>query len=278
MPTGTEQRSTRWGKVHAWWLHRADLDADHLAVLAALSTYADPEGYCEPSQSTLARQLRRSRPWVNRVIAELSQRGLITKEARKRKHNNGTTSCRYQLRVDPPADVAPVRPMTERVVEANTPCHRDDTNQQAQEQIQTTHCSAGDGKPGNDPNRPAREAHAGERDGRSVEVAGDWAPSPLAMDRGRQLCPDVDLAVHAAMFVYKCRAKGYRCLPERIDDSWLSWLANDCLRDARNIQPVAGRPARLAVRANAANRAQERFEAWAMASRMPKPQSSNSWS
>ncbi len=278
MPTGTEQRSTRWGKVHAWWLHRADLDADHLAVLAALSTYADPEGYCEPSQSTLARQLRRSRPWVNRVIAELSQRELITKEARQRKHNNGTTSCRYQLRAAPPTDAAPVTPMTERVVETDTPRHGDDTNQQVQEQIQTAHRGASDGQPADDPDRPASEAHVGGRDGRTDEVPGDWTPSPPAMDRGRRLCPDVDLAVHAAMFVHKCRAKGYRCLPGRIDDSWLSWLADDCLRDARNAQPVTGRPAWLAVRADAANRAQERFEAWAMASRMPKPQSSNSWS
>jgi len=268
MPIGTEQRSTRWGKVHAWWLHRADLDADHLAVLAALSTYADPEGYCEPSQSTLARQLRRSRPWVNRVIAELSQRGLITKEARQRKHNNGTTSCRYQLRSAPPADAAPVTPMTERVSEADTPRHRDDTNHRVQEQIQTAQRCAGDGQPADDPDRSASEAHAGERDGKSDEVPGDWTPSPPAMERGRRLYPDVDLAVHAAMFVHKCRAKGYRCLPGRIDDSWLSWLADDCLRDARNAQPVAGRPARPAVRAKAANRAQERFEAWAMASRM----------
>ena len=40
------------------------VDADRLAVMAALCTYADEAGFCEPSQATLARRLSRSRPWA----------------------------------------------------------------------------------------------------------------------------------------------------------------------------------------------------------------------
>jgi hypothetical protein len=86
----------RWGKVQAWWLRHPDIDADHLSALAALATYADEARYCEPSQATLARWLKRSRPWVNRVIAELVGVRLLEKTTRSRP-NGGTTSCRYRL-------------------------------------------------------------------------------------------------------------------------------------------------------------------------------------
>ncbi len=80
--------TTRWGRVPAWWLLHPDVDADRFCVLA---TYADEHGVCVPSQVTLAQRLQRSRPWVNRVVAQLAAAGLLEKVQRSR-GNGGTTS------------------------------------------------------------------------------------------------------------------------------------------------------------------------------------------
>ena len=72
------------GKVPAWWLMHPEIDADRFCVMASLATYACRDGVCDPSQATLARRLKRSRPWVNRVIAELSAAHLLRKVARFR--------------------------------------------------------------------------------------------------------------------------------------------------------------------------------------------------
>ncbi|MEI8395241.1 MAG: helix-turn-helix domain-containing protein [Rhodospirillaceae bacterium] len=49
-----------------------------LAVLVTLKRHADfASGEAFPSQATIARKLGRSRPWVNRVIAELAEQLLV---------------------------------------------------------------------------------------------------------------------------------------------------------------------------------------------------------
>jgi hypothetical protein len=78
------------------WRDDDRLDADHIAVLAVLSTYADRHGVCWPSQSTLAQKLRRSRPWVNRVLRDLAEFGVISK-LRRRYPKRGERSCLYDL-------------------------------------------------------------------------------------------------------------------------------------------------------------------------------------
>ena len=136
---------TRWGKIPAWWLLHPAVDADRLAVMAALCTYADEAGFCEPSQATLARRLSRSRPWVNRVIADLATAGLIRKQARSRQ-NGGTTSCRYQLAQTPEQARSfvqdgppPVMGETGLCPNRDRPCHPADTSHAIPEQIQDTH-------------------------------------------------------------------------------------------------------------------------------------------
>lgn len=61
----------RFGFVQRAWFVHPQLDAARIAVLSAFSTYADREGWCWPSQDTLARDLKKSRPWVTGIITAL---------------------------------------------------------------------------------------------------------------------------------------------------------------------------------------------------------------
>ena len=72
----------RFGIVPSAWLDREDVGIAELAVLTALSTYADKEGYCFPSQTRMADQLGRSQAWVSKVITHLVRNGLITRRQR----------------------------------------------------------------------------------------------------------------------------------------------------------------------------------------------------
>ena len=249
----------RWGRIPAWWLDHPDLDADGLAVLAALSTYADEAGVCWPSQATLADKLKRSRPTVNRILGRLEALGLVGIEHR-RSANGGRLSCRYRLAliasngmqdgagVDIPADSS-----------ADSPCSATSHEQPEPEQIPDTHHWRAD--------EGTLSAPAG-----GVEpVAPDWTP-PLA-DRqwAAERFPDIDVDGYAERFVQQCRAHGYRYRDPAA--AWRSWLLQDAGRMAQ--QPAAsargqnGRAARTSSRtaasgSNAATAsAEQRLSAWA---------------
>ena len=208
---------TRWGKVRAWWLRHPDIGADHFGVLAALSTYADEQGFCEPSQATLARWLKRSRPWVNRVIAELVEAGLLEKVARTR-NNGGTTSCRYHLLAAAPSRASTVRPLTEGVKSGDSPCQPPDTNQHHLKHNQ----------------EPAHRAQVHDHSSQSLGIGlacdivdMDWQPSPAVVKRALDLYPDLDVVEHTTLFVSRCRGKGYQVRRGGEDDIWLAWLIED---------------------------------------------------
>jgi hypothetical protein len=203
---------TRWGKVHAWWLRHPDIDADRLSVLAALSTYADEDGYCEPSQATLARWLKRSRPWVNRVIAQLVGVGLLEKTARSRA-NGGTTSCRYRLLSQ--ATVASAMPPVNGY---DAPRHTCDTNQAEVKQSQVSAHNA---------RAPSTQDCYGYEREVSQLFPADWQPAEGVVERALALYPNANLIEHTALFVARCRGKGYKVEPCRADDLWLAWLVDD---------------------------------------------------
>jgi len=255
----TERRSTRWGRVQAWWFQRVDLDADHLAVLAALSTYADCDGFCEPSQSTLAAQVKRSRPWVNRVIGDLARLGLIEKTARHRRHNNGTTSCRYKLAFEECSDAGSVPGMTPAVAADDTPCRPDDRTQRLKELNQDT-------RPPHEP--LSGTIMAGKAD-ETEAIPDGWVPSHAAIAEARNLCGTIDPERHAAMFALKCRAKNYRYARGKLDQAWLSWITEDWLREEQRTAGVAGRLAHANVRVTSAERQERRFAAWARSAATP---------
>jgi hypothetical protein len=266
----------RWGRAPAWWLQHPATNLDLIGVLCALCTYADKDGFCEPSQATIARQLKRSRPWVNRVIADLTEFGFIEKEVRHRKHNNGTTSCRYRLLDEPRYCDAPVASATEPVTDGDTPCHRDDTTHLYQEHKQTPPAIARAAEPIKSSSSKCEEAAAVAD--QLAEIPDNWMPSANAAKRASLLHPEIDLAVHAAMFVHKCRAKNYRCIAGRLDDLWLSWVATDRLRDDKEAKPALTRPNKAGATLRPAERAEERFDAWAMAAMARATRSTDPWS
>jgi hypothetical protein len=268
----------RWGRAPAWWLQHPATNLDLIGVLCALCTYADRNGFCEPSQATIARQLKRSRPWVNRVIAELTALGFIEKEIRQRKHNNGTTSCRYRLLDEPCQSTASVTEVTEAVTAENTPRHRDDTTHLYQEHKQTPLAIVREAELTKSQSSKREEAAAGVVTDQLAEIPDNWKPSDDAAKRAGFLHPEIDLAVHAAMFVHKCRAKNYRCVPGRLDDLWLSWVATDRLRDDKEAKTAPTRPNKPNAARRPAERAEERFDAWAMAAMTRANQPADPWS
>ena len=243
---------TRWGKVPAWWLLHPAIDADKFCVLAALATYADDEGFCEPSQATLALRLKRSRPWVNRVIAELTTGCFLEKTMRTRR-NGGTTSCRYRLnQIAPDPSATAVTGQTPVCHLADAPRHVQDTNQPVSKQIQETQPTA---------RAAVRQPHEGLTE--TIEpVAEDWHPSQTAIAKALLVYPEADCQSHAVMFVARCRSKGYRYRPDTLDDTWLAWFIEDQRRDiARRSRGPLARLARPRQR----DVGDDRFEAWAIA-------------
>jgi Helix-turn-helix domain len=268
----------RWGRAPAWWLQHPKTDLDLIGVLCALCTYADKDGFCEPSQATIARQLQRSRPWVNRVIADLTALGFIEKEIRQRKHNNGMTSCRYRLLEEPRHCGADVTAVTEPVIAEDTPRHRDDTTHLIQEHKQTPLAIAREAEPIEFQPSKDDEATTITVADQFAEIPDNWEPSDDAAKRASLLHPEIDLAVHAAMFVYKCRAKNYRCIPGRLDDLWLSWVATDRLRDDKEARAAPARPNKPSAMRRPTERSEERFDAWAMAAMTKASRSTDPWS
>ncbi|MBK1842597.1 helix-turn-helix domain-containing protein [Azospirillum sp. YIM B02556] len=246
----------RWGRIPAWWLDHPDLDADGLAVLAALSTYADEAGVCWPSQATLAEKLKRSRPTVNRILGRLEALELVGIEHR-RSANGGRLSCRYRLvllagnaatdgaGVDSPVDSP-----------ADSPCSAASHEQPEPEQIPDT-----------------LHRRADEHETTPAEpVPQDWVPAPTDRQWATAQFPEVDVGRHAERFVQQCRAHGYRYRDPAA--AWRSWLLQDMARVTARMEqrPAAtvrapdgraGRAGSRPVMPTAAAGAEQRLSAWA---------------
>ncbi|MDQ2105135.1 helix-turn-helix domain-containing protein [Azospirillum isscasi] len=205
----------RWGRIPAWWLGHPDIDADGLAVLAALATYANARGECWPSQATLATALKRSRSTVNRILGQLAEAGVIGMEAR-RSASGGRLSCLYRLRLVPgegpiPAAGAeegrtrmpPVPPAAKDVAPADSPCAPVRQEQPESEQTPDSHASRG----------PAQD------------VPDGWMPDAADRAWAEIRFAGVDLDRHAEGFRLRCRAHGYRY--RDVGAAWKAWLAQD---------------------------------------------------
>lgn len=282
--------TTRWGRVPAWWLLHPDVDADCFCVLAALATYADEHGVCVPSQATLAQRLRRSRPWVNRVVAELAAAGLLEKTGRSR-GNGGTTSCLYRLRMAPPdgaasdadtplppdptqaapAQAAPDADVTGPMLPSDTPCQAGDTNHLYLKQ---------NNSPAPRTAAPVHSVHDAD-----VEVPPNWEPSAADTTEALRLCPGANLPIHTARFRARCRARGYRYRAGHLGDAWLAWLLEDHGAPSRDggghpppgPRPATSGPARIPFSPALPHPAQ-RFAAWAAAAAVPPARAASPWS
>jgi hypothetical protein len=84
-------------------LRSQGMDAADIGLLAILASHTNEMGECYPSQSTLATQVLRERPWVNRRLSVLSQTELGSVKAlekvRRSLRKGGETSCLYRIPV-----------------------------------------------------------------------------------------------------------------------------------------------------------------------------------
>lgn len=68
-----------------------------LRTLCAICVYSDQEGYCWPSQSTLARNIGVTRETINRHIRQLKSLGYIMVERRYKKDGGQTSNAMWVL-------------------------------------------------------------------------------------------------------------------------------------------------------------------------------------
>lgn len=213
-----EAAGVRWGKTPSWWLDRPEVDADALAVLCALSTFANRQGRCWPSQATLAAKLKRSRAWVNKTLGRLADAGLIV--ARDRwSENGGRLSCLYELKTDPPGETPPRRDDDAPVVETSAPCRS-----QRHKQPESEHIT--DSPAEREPARTGETDRMKRPETQAAPVADDWVPSAedrvWAEDRHGTT---VDIDRHVETFRLRCRAHGYRY--RDVGAAWRAWLNQD---------------------------------------------------
>ncbi|GLR80971.1 helix-turn-helix domain-containing protein (plasmid) [Azospirillum oryzae] len=210
MTSTSTDTTSRWGKIPAWWLDHPDLDADGFAVLAALATFADEQGVCWPSQSTLASKLKRSRPTINRILQRLDNIGLVAIEHR-RGRDGSRLSCLYRLRVERDGDgtkegaVRPVPAEDRDDSVVNVPCPPASQEHLHSEQI------------------PESLAPGGR--GLAQDVPADWMPTTDDLAWARSRFGAVDLGQHVEGFVLRCQAHGYRY--RNVSAAWRSWLVQD---------------------------------------------------
>ena len=102
-----------------------------LRVLGILCRYTDKNGYCFPSQSTIAKRLGLARSTINYHIKKLRQLGYLQIE-RRTTSSGGETSCLYRITTPPEADSpddlqidTPDNPNLDTPADANISTHAD---------------------------------------------------------------------------------------------------------------------------------------------------------
>jgi len=157
------------------------MDAADIGLLVVLASHADDDGTAHPSQSTLAEEVGRERPWVNRHLAALAKTGIgedtAVEKVRRKLSKGGETSCRYRI---PLMDLSVVGAVADSP--EDTPC-----SPQSHEQKQTHHqtpssCGA---------RAPRGREVCGAEEGR---IAAGWTPSPEDVAYAAAERPDLSRA------------------------------------------------------------------------------------
>ena len=107
------------------------ISSSALRVLGILCRYTDKNGYCFPSQSTIAKRLGLARSTINYHIKKLRQLGYLQSE-RRTTSSGGETSCLYRITTPPEADSpddlqidTPDNPNLDTPADANISTHAD---------------------------------------------------------------------------------------------------------------------------------------------------------
>ena len=193
-----------------------EVSADEIATYVALNRFADESGRCIPSQTTIGRLVKRSRPWVNERIDRLTAMGYLSK-TRRWQEKGGETTCVYRLSHLSAPPVAVATPSCHR---GDTPCHEGNT----EPDLTLTSTSLSDPQVG--ASRP-------------VLLHDTWQPCQDDQAWAKAVRPDVDLAVFICKFIAKVNASGGVCGDPA--DRWRQWLVDE--------RPPASRPPKATAKA-----------------------------
>jgi Helix-turn-helix domain len=214
-----DHTSGGWGIVRVDWVNHPEVGPDELALLALLSLYANQDGACWPSQSTLADRLKRSRSWVIRVLNRLEDLGMVARSQQQAARGRRST-CLYTLVGHADA------------IKGTSSAHRGNHRGAA-------HRVAGAEQEHRNPANAglSSEARAGEESQSETEAPGrgrrsstktvppeDWVPSPADRAFAAEHASDVDVDQFGRFFVQSCRSHNYRYADHGA--AFRSWLLN----------------------------------------------------
>jgi len=227
------QSNARYGVVRACWADHPDIGADEIAVMTALSWFADADGVCWPSQTTLAAKLKRSRSWVCAMIGRLVAAGLLEKTDRWHA-SGGRRSCLYRIVGHQPAGLpspAPVAPAAAPVATMDRGCQPTDTEQPNPESRDSLpdRAQPGGGKAG----------AMGADDGPATIPPAGWVPDAADLAWAERAAPGIDPLRFAELFTATCQARGYRYRDHGA--AFRAWLLNP-RGDLRHVRRPPSRP------------------------------------
>lgn len=210
--------SGRFGVIPAAWLEQEAVGLDEIGVLACLATFADSQGCCFPSQGTIAARLKRSRPWVIKIIHRLVALGLVERIHRYQ-DNGAQRACLYRLCYPSTADAAESPRDDRESHPPDNPCPREDS-----EQDSFQHITLSSSKERDQVCNPDLQNQTRSSEPALSIVSSNWHPSPADQTWAAQAYPDADLQRFTEQFIHACQAHGYRYRDH--SSAWRSWLAD----------------------------------------------------
>ena len=238
----------------AAWAMDVDVPPREKLMLILIASHANDEGECFPSQTTLAYRSGLSRRTVLRSLAELEERGVITRRQRRRP-DGSRSSDTIRLNVHG----APVRPplaggnLTDgaRVTFPpqgdsvspsgdNLTRHGDSVSPHG-DNDDATRCPVVTAEPVIEPIRePVRESSAADAAARTTvgtstdesastargtRLPDGWMPKPETIQQMRDECPNVNLeAEHRRFMDYWSDQPGAKGRKVRWDSTWRNWI------------------------------------------------------
>jgi hypothetical protein len=212
--------SGRFGMIPATLTRCEAVGLDEIGVLAVMSTYADREGHCRVSQSTLARILKRSRPWVIKTLNTLEELGLVERTRVVDPRTGARRACAYRLRFDLLPGASEIHPPTgdtDLPGPAPSDCPGCDRGGHRHDTIQTT-------PEQNELSLGRRERERVRSDEGSSIVSADWQPSAADLAWASETHPWLDTDQLTRQFVAGSASKGYRY--QNLSAGWRSWAEN----------------------------------------------------
>ena len=219
----------------AAWAMDVDVPPREKLLLILIASHANDEGECFPSQTTLAYRSGLSRRTVLRSLAELEERGVITRRQRRRP-DGSRSSDTIRLNVHG----APVRPplaggnLTDGARVTFPP--QGDSVSPHGDNDDAARCPVVTAEPVIEPIRePVRESSAAnaaaQQPGPSASTArgtrlpDGWMPKPETIQQMRDECPGVNLeAEHRRFMDYWADQPGAKGRKVRWDSTWRNWI------------------------------------------------------